>query len=109
MKPQSSLDDKSASASDARTPEQALRESETRFRSLVLATAQAVWTTNPQGQVTAILPGWETFTGLTSKETQEAGWLQAIHPDDQFITREAWQNALAAKTPFRIEHRLRRH
>ncbi|MDB6125577.1 MAG: multi-sensor hybrid histidine kinase [Pedosphaera sp.] len=109
MKSQSSLGDNSASASDARSAQQALRESEARFRSLVLAAAQAVWTTDPQGRVTDVLPSWETFTGLTIEDTKKTGWLHAIHPDDQFITREAWQNALTSKAPFRIEHRLRRH
>jgi PAS domain S-box-containing protein len=42
--------------------EQALNRSEIRYRSLVAATAQIVWTTNPRGEVVEDMPTWRAFT-----------------------------------------------
>jgi PAS domain-containing protein len=41
----------------------ALRASEARFRALVDASAQIVWTTDASGLVVEEEPGWELFTG----------------------------------------------
>lgn len=84
----------------------ALRESEERYRSLVVATAQIVWTTNAQGEVEDI-PYWRAYTGQTLAEVKGWGWLEAIHPDDRDRTAQAWQAALETKSLYDTEYRIR--
>src|SRR3954463_10979366 len=43
--------------------ERSLRQSEERYRSLVLATSQIVWSTDAAGMVVEELPSWQQFTG----------------------------------------------
>ena len=53
----------------------ASQQSERRFRSLVEATAQIVWTADPDGFFSPPQGGWEAFTGQTPAEYEGQGWL----------------------------------
>ena len=88
--------------------EDVLRSSEERYRSLVSATAQIVWTTSASGEFDLELPQWADFTGQSFAEYRGWGWLTAVHPDDQWRTAEAWSAAVAGREHFEVEHRLRR-
>jgi PAS domain S-box-containing protein len=88
--------------------ERALNRSEMRYRSLVTATAQIVWTTNPQGEVDD-MPAWRALTGQSRDEVRGAGWLNAVHPDDRERTATVWAQALRQCTLYDIEYRVRRH
>ncbi|HST90474.1 MAG TPA: PAS domain-containing protein, partial [Ktedonobacterales bacterium] len=55
-----------------------LRESEERFLALVMATAQLVWTTPPDGLVMD-MPLWRAYTGQTVEQVRGWGWLDAVH------------------------------
>jgi PAS domain S-box-containing protein len=88
--------------------ENALRIREERFRSLVLATSQIVWSNTPDGRVDEDSPSWRAFTGQTYDEWRDFGWLDAVHPDDRASTRTAWLACVAAKTLFEARYRLRR-
>jgi PAS domain S-box-containing protein len=88
--------------------ENALRIREERFRSLVLATSQIVWSNTPDGRVDEDSPSWRAFTGQTYEEWREFGWLDAVHPDDRAATKAAWLACVAAKTVFEARYRLRR-
>jgi two-component system cell cycle sensor histidine kinase/response regulator CckA len=88
---------------------QELTRGELRFRSLVLASAQIVWTTNAAGEVVEELPTWQGYTGMTPEEVRGLGWLEAIHPDDAPRVEQAWRQAIAAGVSFRTSYRLRRH
>jgi PAS domain S-box-containing protein len=85
-----------------------LRESEARYRSLVLATAQIVWTTDPNGAVVADLPLWQAYTGRATEDLKGWGWLADLHPDDRERTRAVWEHAVATRSHYEIEYRLRR-
>ena len=85
-----------------------LRESEDRFRALVEAIGQLVWTTPPDGLVVDI-PQWRVYTGQSLKRVRGWGWLDAIHPDDRETVRQAWTHALATRSRYEVEYRLRRY
>ncbi|UBV42432.1 PAS domain S-box protein [Deinococcus taeanensis] len=85
-----------------------MRVSERRFRSLVEATSQIVWSAQANGELRPPQPQWEAFTGQGPDEYRQSGWLDAVHPDDQPATVAAWQRALHARTLYTTEHRLRR-
>ncbi len=89
--------------------EKALRNSEERYRSLVVATTQIVWTTGAQGQVESDLPSWRAFTGQGEQEIQGWGWIEALHPDDRERTAEIWSRAVRDCVLYQTEYRLKRH
>jgi PAS domain S-box-containing protein len=88
--------------------EESLRVSEERYRSLVMAMAAMVWTTDAGGQVIEDQPGWRAFTGQTSHEIQGAGWLEAVDPDFRHEAISAWTCAVARGLLYQTEWRLRR-
>lgn len=88
--------------------ENALRAREERFRSLVMATSQVVWTTDPEGRVREDSPSWRAFTGQSYLDGKDFGWLSALHPEDMERARALWRACLASRTVFETEYRLRR-
>jgi two-component system, chemotaxis family, CheB/CheR fusion protein len=87
--------------------ELALRESEARFRALVTASSQVVWTTDAAGQMIEDSPSWRAFTGQTPEQWRGEGWLEAVHPKDRDAVHETWRRCLATVTPLDSEFRLR--
>jgi PAS domain S-box-containing protein len=100
------LVDRRARARNAET--EALRRSEDRFRSLVLATAQVVWTADPSGEIVSEQPEWGTFTGCGPDEYRGMAWLNAVHPEDRERVAHAWRTAVERRTLLSADHRLRR-
>ncbi|WP_158621498.1 PAS domain-containing sensor histidine kinase [Corallococcus aberystwythensis] len=98
-----------AEVTEQRRAHDALRASEQRYRSLVEAMAQPVWTTNARGEVVEPAPRWLEFTGQTHEEHLGLGWLAAIHPDDRKRVVRGWVDALRTKTSYQGEFRLRFH
>ncbi|BAZ27717.1 integral membrane sensor hybrid histidine kinase [Cylindrospermum sp. NIES-4074] len=89
--------------------EMALQYSEERFRSLIEATTNIIWYTDPEGAVLTEQPQWIAFTGQSFEETQGFGWLNSIHPEDQGYTSEVWSKAVTNKALYETEYRLRRY
>ncbi|TSC25790.1 PAS domain S-box protein [Corallococcus sp. Z5C101001] len=94
---------------EQRKAHDALRDSEQRYRSLVEAMAQPVWTTNARGEVVDPAPRWLAYTGQTHAEHLGLGWLAAIHPDDRKRVVRGWVESLRTRTSYRGEFRLRYH
>ncbi|MEW5927282.1 MAG: ATP-binding protein [Gemmatimonadota bacterium] len=92
----------------ARYVERAVRHSEERFRCLVEATSQVVWTTDPAGEIVDEQPSWTAFTGQAPEEARGSGWAEAVHPDDRGRVLAAWRAAVTGRGPFQAECRLRR-
>ena len=98
-----------ADVTERRRAEADLRQSERRFRSLVEASSAIVWSRAASAHFVTEQPGWSRFTGQTYGEYEGWGWLDAIHPDDQFRTAQVWATAIGEGAVYEIEHRLRRH
>jgi two-component system, chemotaxis family, CheB/CheR fusion protein len=88
--------------------EEALRQSEERYRALIEASAQMVWTTDAHGQMVEDSPSWRAFTGQTPEEWLGSGWLDALHPDDRERAAEVWARAVAAGEGVDERWRIRR-
>jgi PAS domain S-box-containing protein len=88
--------------------EEALRRGEARYRALVAAAAQIVWTASADGRRPLDTSQWEAFTGQTGSEATWGGWFAAIHADDRAEALRAWSEAVARRQPLATEHRLRR-
>src|SRR5262249_3251471 len=85
-----------------------LQENEERYRSLVIATAQVVWSTNAVGEVVEVLSSWCDFTGQKPEQAMGRGWLESVHPKDRQKTLEIWSHAVATRTLYQTEYRVRR-
>lgn len=88
--------------------EETLRISEERFRSLVIASSQMVWTSDSDGIIIEDSPSWRAFTGQTYEEWAGAGWLDAVHPDDRTRAAEAWGASVASQAIYDVDYRVRR-
>jgi PAS domain S-box-containing protein len=85
-----------------------IRVREERFRSLVTATAQVVWTADGSGSTVEVSPTWRAFTGQSFEEGRGHGWLDAVHPDDRARVALEWRQALQDRSTYETEYRLRR-
>ncbi len=87
--------------------EQALRDSEKRFRELADSMPQLVWTVNADGVVDYYNSRVSEYSGATHPEDSGWKWEPMLHPDDIEPTRAAWQIAAAQEQPYSFEHRMR--
>lgn len=87
--------------------EAALWESEERYRSLVQATSQIIWSADADGLAQVESLEWLRYTGQTAKEYLGLGWLDAIHPADRERVRQTWMEAVRSGTTYMAEYRLR--
>jgi len=89
----------------------ALRALEDRYQALVLATGQITWIARNDGADMVVGDGrdWRLFTGQDMTATQAGGWQDAVHPDDRERVAAAWTAAVAARSAYEIEYRVRRY
>ncbi len=99
----------SATLAERRRAEQALRESELRFRTLADAMPQMVWSATPEGRHDYFNARWAAFAGIGSEEAEGQDWQRLIHPEDRLVLAGRWQACLGSGAPFEAECRLRRH
>jgi PAS domain S-box-containing protein len=93
---------------DRKRAEEALRESERRFRVFADTAPAVLWVTEPDGSCSFLSRGWYEFTGQTEATALGFGWLDAVHPDDRPAANEKFLAANFAHEPFALEYRLRR-
>jgi len=85
----------------------AVRVSEARYRTLIQAISQIVWTRSASGEFVDRQQAWEEFTGQSPDEYLGWGWLDVIHEDDRLRVKQNWRRAVEAATPYYAEYRLR--
>lgn len=84
----------------------ALRRSEQRYRSLMFATHDAVWSTDPKGAVIEPQLLWQAYTGQTVDEVLGYGAVNAVHPDDRSQVVAAFRTSIRRRSKFQHELRL---
>lgn len=85
--------------------EEEVQQSERRFRSLISAASQIVWTANAEGIMqTAHTPNGEPFS--LKEETVMQEWISRLHPEDKDRAIEELANAVKEKNKFRSDYRL---
>lgn len=99
----------SIDVTDQRRAQEALAESEARFRAIADAMPQMVWSTTPDGLHDYYNARWYEFTGVPEGSTDGEGWNDMFHPDDQARAWERWRHSLETGEPYQIEYRLRHH
>ncbi len=92
---------------ETRKVEQALRESEERFRATANSIEQMIWATRPDGFHDYYNQRWYEYTGVPEGSTNGEEWNGVFHPDDQERAWEIWKHSLETGEPYHIEYRLR--
>jgi PAS domain S-box-containing protein len=96
-----------ADALEGARDEQALRESEQRFRTMADHAPVMIWVRDADGACTFLSRSWYEFTGQTPERSLGSGWLDAIDPIDRAFVQRIYQSAAERHEPLRIEYRLR--
>ena len=94
---------------DRRHADLALRESESRFRTLADGAPLKIWIGEADGSCSWFSRGWVDFVGQPLADLIGEGWARFVHPADLPVIGETYRHALAAHISFEIEFRLRRH
>ncbi|MBX3483473.1 PAS domain-containing protein [Phenylobacterium sp.] len=89
--------------------EDALADSERRFRGLVESVPQIVWSTDVHGRHDYFNSRWNEFTGVDVSDMDETTWEVLVHPDDWRRVSEDWSGCVATGRPYDIEYRFLHH
>ncbi len=91
--------------------EEALRQSEEKYRRLVAHLPDVTWTSDVHGRTVYMSPNVEAVFGFTAEEMCCRGeelWFARIHPDDRQPVFEAYSALFAENRPFNQEYRIQR-
>src|SRR5437773_4684739 len=98
----------STDITDLKRAEEALRESEQRWRILTETLPQLVWSATPDGACDYFSSQWTEHTGIADADLLGWQWLETLHPDDREPTGRFWLASVAGHHSYDIEYRVRR-
>ena len=93
---------------ERRRAENALRESEQRFRILADNVPVMIWVAGPDRKLTYVNKTWLEFTGRSLQENTGHNWLECVHPADRERVAQSYESSFGKREPFALELRLRR-
>jgi len=97
-----------AELAERKLVEQALRESEQRFRNLADTSPVGIWVTDPDKSVSFYNKTALNFAGCTMGQLIGNGWTELVHRQDLDGVNSTYRRAVEARRSFRIECRMRR-
>ncbi len=89
--------------------EEALGESDDRFRIMADGTPVMIWATDPGGVIDFVNRTYCDFFGVTAQEVIQHGWQPLVHPDDSEPYVSEFERALKKRRSFQAEARVRRY
>jgi PAS domain S-box-containing protein len=98
-----------ADITDRKRAEQALLESERRFRLMANTAPVMIWTSGLDELCDYVNQRWLEFTGRPLAAELGLGWLEGVHPQDLTACMSTFSTAFSAHQPFQVQYRLRRH
>ena len=98
----------SSTSPSAATREDALRESETQFRTIVRQAAAGVVHTDLDGRITLVNPRFAQLTGRAERALLGTSMFELVHADDRARLVEAFRRMLATNQPFELDKRYLR-
>ena len=93
---------------DRKRGEEALRESEQRFRLVLDGIAGLVAILSTTGETEAVNRRALEYFGKTTEQLKRWSTSDAVHPDDLPDVRAAWMRSVDAVSVYDVDHRLRR-
>ncbi|MDZ7956400.1 MAG: response regulator [Aulosira sp. DedQUE10] len=94
---------------DYKQAEEAIRQSEVRYRYLAEAIPHLVWTCDANCICDYVNERLCEYTGLTFEQALGFGWLSAVHPDDVESNQTFWVDAVKNSAFYKHEYRFRRN
>ncbi len=91
---------------ERKNAEQALRESERRFRIMADTAPVMIWVSNINGNNTFFNKGWLDFRGKELQIEVGDGWINGIHPEDKELYIKKRSIAFDSKQEYKLEFRL---
>ena len=88
--------------------EDAMRESEERFRVMADGCPAVMWVTDAEGGIQFINKAYRDFTGTACEAVEGQKWQLVLHPEDAPSYIEAYQCAVRKRASFQAETRIRR-
>ncbi|HEY1489931.1 MAG TPA: PAS domain S-box protein, partial [Verrucomicrobiae bacterium] len=92
-----------------RHAEEAMRQSEQRFRTMADGAPVLIWVAGLDKGYTWFNQPWLNFTGRMLEESLGTGWVKNVRPEDLERVLQIYKQAFDARQEFQMEYRLRRH
>jgi PAS domain S-box-containing protein len=89
--------------------EQAIKESEERFRLAINTAPMMVWVAGTDKLCSYFNKAWLDFTGRPIEAQLGNGWVEGVHPEDLQQCVETYEQSFDQRREFRMEYRLRHH
>lgn len=94
---------------ERKTYEDAILESEQRFRFIADTSPTMIWMVDSEGKLTYYNKTLRDFTGYSDEDVLLKSWEPVVHPDDLPWLSEKFSACVQRQEPFEAEIRIRRH
>ena len=93
---------------DEKIQQEILVKSEQKFRLLADSMPQFIWTGDGEGNLNYFNQAVYDYSGLSTEDVIESGWLQIVHPDDREENIKTWTKSVGEGIDFLFEHRFKK-